>query len=100
MTEPHCDSGLERYSGSSVTATLAIELPATLKLHAQNVAQVEARSRFLLALKYFELGEVTSGQAAKMCGMGRAAFLAEAARCGTPAVELSDDELQAEFADV
>ncbi|HEY1052997.1 MAG TPA: UPF0175 family protein [Prosthecobacter sp.] len=88
------------YDHSNMTATLAIEFPATLKLHARNAAQVEERSRFLLALKYFELGEVTSGQAAKMCGMGRVAFLAEAARCGTPAVELSDEELQAEFADV
>jgi hypothetical protein len=83
-----------------MTATLAIELPITLSLHALNRSVVEQRSRFLLALKYFELGEVTSGQAAKMCGMGRVAFLAESGRCGTPAVELSAEELLQEFADV
>lgn len=83
-----------------MTATLAIDFPTTLSLHALNRSVVEQRSRFLLALKYFELGEVTSGQAAKMCGMGRVAFLAEAGRCGTPAVELSGEELQQEFADV
>ena len=52
-----------------------------------------------MALKYFELGEVTSGQAALMCGMGRVAFLAEASRSGVPAVELTDEDLTREFAD-
>ena len=76
-----------------MTATLVIDFPITLSLHALNRTVVEQRSRFLLALKCFELGEVTSGQAAMMCGMGRVAFLAEAGRCGTPAVELSEEEL-------
>jgi Uncharacterised protein family (UPF0175) len=83
-----------------MTATLAIDFPTTLSLHAVNRTAVAQRSRFLLALKYFELGEVTSGQAAKMCGMGRVSFLAEAGRCGTPAVELSAEELQEEFSNV
>ena len=58
---------------------------------------VRERSLFLLALKYFELGELTSGQAASLCGKGRVAFLAEAARYGVPAVELTGDELADEF---
>ncbi len=81
-----------------MTATIEIEFPPTLTLHAKTRAAVEERSRFLLALKYFELGEVTSGQAAKMCNMGRVAFLAEAAHCGVPAVDLTDDDLTQEFA--
>jgi len=80
-----------------MTASIEIEFPSTLTLHAKTRAEVEERSRFLLALKYFELGEVTSGQAAKMCGLGRVAFLAEAARCGVPAVDLSDEDLAQEF---
>jgi hypothetical protein len=82
-----------------MTSTLEIDFPSTLTLHARSRAAVEERSRFLLSLKYFELRELTSGQAARMCGMGRVAFLAEAARCGVPAVELSDDDLKQEFAD-
>lgn len=82
-----------------MTASIEIEFPSTLTLHAKTRAEVEERSRFLLALKYFELGEVTSGQAAKMCSMGRVAFLAEAARCGVPAVDLMDEDLAQEFAD-
>lgn len=81
-----------------MTTTIEIDFPPTLTLHAKTHAAVEQRSRFLLALKYFELGEVTSGQAAKMCGLGRVAFLAEAGRCGVPAVELADDDLRREFA--
>ena len=53
----------------------------------------------LLALKYFELGELSSGQAAQMCGLGRVQFLDAAARCGVPVTELTGDELNEEFGD-
>ena len=82
-----------------MTATLEIDFPPTLLLHAKDAAALQERSRFLLALKYFELGELSSGQAAKMCGMGRVRFLTEAARCGVPAVDLAGEELEQEFAD-
>jgi predicted HTH domain antitoxin len=81
-------------------ATLDIDYPATLLLHAKDRAAVQTRSRFLLALKYFELGELSSGQAAKMCGLGRVQFLDEAGRHGVPATELTGEELEQEFADV
>jgi predicted HTH domain antitoxin len=81
----------------SMTCTIEIDFPATLLLHDKGPAALERRSRFLLALKFFELGEITSGQAANMCGMGRVAFLSEASRCGVPVVELSDEELSQEF---
>ena len=80
-----------------MSATLHIELPSALLLHMKDEAAVQARSRFLLALKYFELAELSSGQAAAMCGMSRAAFLQEASRHGVPVTELSGAELQREF---
>lgn len=80
-----------------MTSTIKIDFPATLLLHDKGPAALERRSRFLLALKFFELGEITSGQAASMCGMGRVAFLYESSRCGVPVVELSDEELSREF---
>ena len=82
-----------------MSATLQIELPAALLLHARYEEALKERSRFLLALKYFELAELSSGQAAAMCGMSRAAFLLEAARHGVPATELSGAELRREFGD-
>jgi Uncharacterised protein family (UPF0175) len=80
-----------------VTTTLDIDFPATLHLHAKDTAALSERSRFLLALKYFELSELSSGQAAQMCGMGRVQFLDAAARCGVPVTELTGDELKQEL---
>lgn len=84
---------------ADMTTSLEIEFPATLSLHAKNRCEMERRSRFLLALKYFELGEISSGQAASMCGMGRVAFLTDAGRLGVPSVEMEEEELKNEFAD-
>ena len=49
-----------------MTATLAIDRPTCLTLQRKSRAELEQRSKFLLALKYFELGEITSGQAAQI----------------------------------
>ena len=84
----------------AMTTNLEIDYPATLLLHARDAAALSERSRFLLALKYFELGELSSGQAAQMCGLGRVQFLDAAARCGVPATELTGNELKQEFDDV
>ncbi|AFL73250.1 UPF0175 family protein [Thiocystis violascens] len=56
-----------------------------------------AEARFLLALKLFELGRVSSGKAGRLCGMGRVEFLLAASRAGTPVVTLSTDEMASEF---
>jgi predicted HTH domain antitoxin len=75
-----------------------VQLPDSLLLQSgRSLADLEKRSQFLLALKYFELGELSSGQAAKMCGMNRAAFLSESSRLGVPVADLSPDEMNDEF---
>lgn len=56
-----------------------------------------AEARFLLALKLFELGRVSSGKAGRICGMGRVEFLLAASRAGTPVVNLAADEMDREF---
>ncbi len=79
--------------------TIQLQLPETLFLHPEsNVAGLEKRSQFLLALKFFELGELSSGQASQMCGMSRAVFLTEASRYGVPVADLTPEEMDAEFA--
>jgi hypothetical protein len=80
-----------------MSAAMQIELPDVLLLHTKDREAVIRRSRFLLALKYFELGEMSSGQAAAMCDMPRVAFLLEAGRMGVPVAELDVDELAKEF---
>ena len=44
----------------------------------------EIESQFLLALKLFEMGRVTTSQAAGMCGMASVDFLLAAARTNAP----------------
>lgn len=79
--------------------TIQLVVPEVLLLDpTQSMAGLERRSQFLLALKYFELGELSSGQAAQMCGLSRPAFLLEAGRYGVAVAELDQDELEAEFA--
>jgi predicted HTH domain antitoxin len=51
----------------------------------------------LLALKFFELGRLTSGQAAEMCGMNRVDFLVEASRAGVAVADLDGQELAGEI---
>lgn len=85
---------------AGMTATLAIELQTCLTLQGKSRAELEQRSKFLLALKYFELGEITSGQAAGMIGMGRVAFLNEAIRNGVPAIDMDEEEMEQEFSHV
>jgi hypothetical protein len=78
---------------------VTLELPDALLLNTPaDAACVQERSQFLLALKYFELGELGSGQATALCGLPRTAFLLEAGRHGVPVTELDADEQAREFA--
>jgi len=77
---------------------IQLALPEILLLDPlQTLAGVERRSQCLLAVKYFELGELSSGQAARMCGLSRTAFLLDAGRLGVSVAELSPDEFESEF---
>lgn len=78
--------------------TIQVQLPDSLLLHpTSNLGNLEKRSQFLLALKFFELGELSSGQAASMCGLGRVAFLTEASRTGVPVADLAPEEMNDEL---
>ena len=57
-------------------------------------------AKYYLALKFFELGRISSGQAAVACGMPRIDFLLLAGRAGIPIADLEGEELDREFADV
>ena len=59
----------------------------------------EAEARFLPAAKLFELGKLTSGQAASLCDKGRVDFLLSLPRIGVSMSNLrpEDAELEKEF---
>jgi predicted HTH domain antitoxin len=52
--------------------------------------------RLLAAAKLYELGRLSSGNAARLAGLDRVAFLHELARIGVPAINLSEEEAEAE----
>jgi len=77
------------------TIELSIDgLPSPADL-ADNFAD---EARFLLALKLFEQGRISSGKAGLLCGMGRVEFLMTASRARVPVVDLKGEDLAEEFA--
>lgn len=79
--------------------TLTIDLPVEgLPSAAELQDNFSDEARFLLALKLFEQGRISSGKAGRLCGMGRVEFMLAASRSGVPVVDLNRDELAQEFA--
>ena len=74
-------------------ANILLDLPDTLPLATgQSREEFLSEARFLLALKLFELGRISSGRAAELCGMGRVDFLFAAGKAGVPVADLDEHE--------
>lgn len=81
--------------------TISLSVPDSLLLKpGQSLDELARRSQFLLAVKYFELGELSSGQAAAMCETNRIDFLLELGRMGVALADLNREELQEEIRNV
>jgi predicted HTH domain antitoxin len=59
--------------------------------------QFNEEARFLLAAKLFELGKLSSGQAARLCGKGRVDFLLSLPRIGVSITNLRPEDAEAEM---
>jgi predicted HTH domain antitoxin len=57
-------------------------------------AEFEQEARMAMAVKLFELGRLSSGQAAQLAGLERAAFIMSLHRYGVSPIQLSTDELE------
>jgi hypothetical protein len=85
-------------SGRQAVKTLAIEYPeALLAAWGTTDEAFEREARLALAMKLFEIGRVTSGQAAALAGISRPAFLLSGERFGTPTVAWDAAEIAAEL---
>ncbi len=79
-------------------SAVTLELPESV-LAASQLSRDEfvREAKLLLAAKMFELGRLSSGRAAELCGMSRVEFLFAVGRLGVPIVQVDDDELAGEL---
>ena len=60
---------------------------------AETRQEFELEAKLAMAAKLFEMKRLSSGQAAQMLGMNRVEFLLSLHRVGTPAINLTEEEL-------
>jgi predicted HTH domain antitoxin len=70
------------------------DFPQLLKMSDQEFVE---EIRFLAAAKLYELGRLSSGKAAQLAGMSRVLFLQQLSQIGVPAINLRDEEIEAEI---
>jgi predicted HTH domain antitoxin len=58
----------------------------------------EREAKMAMAVKLFEMGRLTYGQAAHMAGVSRVQFFLECSRFGVPSVSWEQEEIEAELA--
>lgn len=71
-----------------------------LALTGKTPTEFEQEAGFLLAAKMFELGKLSSGRAADLCGMNRADFLIALGSVGVSMIHVDESDLCAELAPV
>lgn len=82
-----------------MTQTLAIDYPDNLpdSLHMTRT-EFEREARLAMAVKLFETGKLSSGQAAQLADLPRVHFLYELSRFGVSSVQMDSEELEQDLA--
>lgn len=69
-------------------------IPAAINLSQKDF---EDEARRAMAVKLYEMGRLSSGQAATIAGIGRVEFLLTCMQMGVSSVEWDEEEIQSEF---
>jgi predicted HTH domain antitoxin len=77
-----------------ITIEFGDELLFNLGMSAE---QFSDEAKFLLAAKLYELGKISSGQAARLAGKSRVDFLMSLTRLGVPVSNLRPEDAQTEI---
>jgi predicted HTH domain antitoxin len=81
------------------TNVLTIPYPEDLLLSLKKgPAEFEAEARLLLAIKLYEMGQVTTGIGARLAGISRVAFMFELGRFGLSPMGQEPEELAEDMA--
>ena len=79
-------------------AELTIQYPDDLLVASGKTRTViEAELKFQLAVRLFEVGQLSLGKAAELVGMNRFRFADELGRMNIPVMNLDEEEIQAEL---
>ena len=80
-----------------MSQTLTVEypdaLPDSLRM---SRGEFEREARLAMAVKLFETGRLSSGQAAELAGLGRVHFLYELGRLRVSSLQVEPEELEAD----
>ena len=78
--------------------TLSVQYPGTIPATINVSPEAfEKEAKMAMAVKLYELGRLTSGQAAAMAGIPRVTFLLQCHNFGADSAEWSNAELEHEF---
>lgn len=70
-------------------------LPGSLNM---SRSEFEREAKLAMAVKLFETGKLSSGQAAQLAGIARVNFLYELARFGVSSIQIKTEELEEDVA--
>jgi predicted HTH domain antitoxin len=85
------DTNTNRAENLIMTANVELQLPESVHI-------TDAEIKMIVAARLFDLGELSSGQAAKLAGITKREFIESVGRYGVSIFQYSAEELQRDLA--